>query len=119
MRSATRPATHRDKRVTIQKLKAAATTLNHNEVNRRDDDNWETVAIYWCGVTPKGTNEAQLGNQIVAAATTEFEFRYDAVTAAITPEYRLQYASENYQIEPAINVEARNDTVKITGVKLT
>jgi len=117
MRKKRRTAPTRDKRVVIQRIKSNATATAHNEVNRSTDANWEDVATRWCGIKHKTTTEGAAGDGIIAASTAEFDLRYDAVTAAISPENRLKHGTLIYQIGPVINVDERNDTILVTGVR--
>lgn len=118
MRGKRRSAPAMTERITIQQIDPDAATTGHGEVDRTDDDNWEDVAVRWCQVTPQGAGETVIGDQVIAATTTDFMMRHDAVTSAISPENRIQFASATYNIGPIVNIDNRNEFIKVTGIKI-
>lgn len=107
-----RRAPNRTERVTIQQKDPDAAT----DAFGQPVEAWEDVATRWCKVAPKSSTEGEVADRIVSRNTAEFEFRYDAVTAAISPLNRLVHKSTNYEITDVLNVEMRNDTILATGV---
>lgn len=111
-----RRAPKRTERVTIQKVKSDAVQTAHGEIDKSNDANWEDVATRWAKVAPKSASEKDIGDQIISFASTEFDFRYDAVTAAINSEDRLKHRGKVYEIDQARNPEMRNDSILVSGI---
>jgi head-tail adaptor len=107
----------RNRRVIIQRVKSSATATDHGGVDLTVDANWETVDTQFAQVKPKSSREQVVGEQIVVTTSTDFNFRYNAITAAITGEYRLKYDGDIYQIGNAINKDEANSEIIITGMK--
>lgn len=107
----------RNRRVQIQQVKASATKTDHGDIDLTVDANWQTVETQYAQVTPKSSREQVVGEQIVVSTSTEFNFRYNTITANMSGEYRLKYNGDVYQIANAINKNEANSEVIVTGIK--
>jgi len=107
----------RNRKVQIQRVKSAATVTDHGSIDLSIDANWETVDTQFAQVSHKSSREQVVGEQVVVTTSTEFNFRYNTITASITGEYRLKYNGDVYQIGNAINKDEMNSEIIVTGMK--
>lgn len=118
MRGKRRFPTGANSRAIIQELKSSPTTTDHGEIDKSNDDNWKNSFIRWCKVKQKSSTEQDIGEQVYITNTCEFEFRYDLQTKTISGTNRIEYNGKFYGVADAINVDERNETIRVTGVEL-
>lgn len=102
--------------VQVQKPRAA-TADSGGHVDLADDANWTTVGTRRAKFTTRGGAENYRFNQVQAQVSHLIELRYDGLTKAIGPEYRLKYQGRVFQISAAYDVDELHDTIRIEATE--
>jgi len=101
------PPGRRDQRVTIEKIRSSPTLNASNEADLSDDNNWETHAVRWARVTPRGGRENFTADQTTAVITHDVFLASDPKTRALDAAMRLRWGAKTLQIVTTFDVDSR------------
>ena len=74
---------------------------------------WAEYAVRWGAVEPLQGREFFEAQQMQAAADHRIRFRYDELTAAITPSMRLRHGAKLYDVQSVQNPDARHQELHV------
>ena len=104
-------------KITVQKLKADATTSALGPTQSHVESNWETHHQPYAKVIGKGGKEFERYGRIREETTHVIRVRRSTETEAITPEMRVQFDGKTYYITAAYLPQTGSREIQIEAIQ--
>ena len=106
-----------NKRLDLQRLSSSTTGDAAGEIDKGDDDNWDTFATRSACIMPAKGSEFWNIDQVDANGVYEISLIYDSLTKTLTPPMRLKLGSRIFNLESVFNVDEHNRVVTLHCVE--
>lgn len=106
-------------RVTIQRVKSAATLDAAGVVDLTTSSNWETLASRWAEVVGAGGQERGESQRTAANITHKITLRWDDTTTTITPRERVVWNSKTLDITAVHEMDGKRRGVVLLCTERT
>lgn len=77
---------------------------------------WTALATVWASLKPKIVKEVVFGQKLESRVEHEIFFRY---LAGVSTDDRIIFGSRTFQIKAVINIEERNEWLKVVSEEFT
>ena len=106
-------AMHRDKKITLQRLKTGVTVDASGQIDKTASGNWETLVTAWAAVTTKGTKEFRQWGKTSEEATHLWTVISTTTTRSVTAADRIQWQGRTFDIIGRHDVDEAQRVVRI------
>lgn len=109
------------KKVTLQKVAAAAVPDAAGHIDLSQAANWDNVTDRYFSVLPQSGREFYRAQKTESNVTHVLETHYDDQTKLIDPSYRLNVTgtSRYLNVVSAMNVDETNRTIRVSCIEVT